>query len=364
MLPLSKEISRGLLRTLWKLTLLIIAAFLLYKIRSVFVYLLLALILTLISNPIVCFLKDKCKFSKNLAVSSTILLFLILLLGFLSMFYPLIKTQAENLSQEGFKHLETDINQLFINIENTLTSFGFSIDITTINPLTKLLNEETLKTFIHYIFTFIGETSVGLGATFFITFFFLKDKAVFQYQFKKYILPDEHTDRILETLNKIEKLLSRYFIGLSIQLIIFGFVCYLLLLIVGVKTAIVIALISAILNIVPYVGPLVGNVLASVFTLLSFIGEDFSTVALPKAITVCIGYIVIQFLDNNFLQPYIFSSSVKSHPLEIFLVILISGLLGGVFGMIIAVPLYTSLKVMIKELFPDNKIVRLFTKDI
>lgn len=364
MLPLSKEISRGLLRTLWKIALLFIAAFLLYKIRSVFVYLLLALILTLIGNPIVDFLKSRCKLSKNLSVSLTIIVFLLLFLGFFAMFYPLFSTQLEHLSKGGFAHFENNFEQLAKDIQSTVSSFGLTIDITTSNPMSRFIYEDSLTKLVNTFFTLIGELSVGLGATLFITFFFLKDKAVFQYQFKKHILPDEHTDRIIETLNKIEFLLSRYFIGLSIQLLIFGAICYILLLFVGVKTAIIIALISALLNIVPYIGPLIANVLASLFTLLTFIGDDFSNIALPKAITVCIGYIVIQFLDNNFLQPYIFSNSVKSHPLEIFLVILISGLLGGIFGMIIAVPVYTSLKVILKEFMPENKIVNLFTKDI
>ena len=280
------------------------------------------------------------------------------------MFYPLIASQVENLSQEGIKHFEDDFNTLLGDIETTLASFGFQLDLTSKNPLSKLLTEEKLSLYINSALNLMGEVPVGLGATFFITFFFLKDKTIFLYQFKKYILPDDHTDRIMTTLAKIEHLLSRYFIGLSIQLLIFGFACYILLLVVGVKSAIVIALISALLNIVPYIGPLIANVLASLLTILTFIDQDFTSVVLPKAITVCVAYIIIQFIDNNFLQPYIFSNSVKSHPLEIFLVILVFGFIGGVFGMIIAVPFYTSLKVILKELLPENRIVHLFTKDI
>lgn len=364
MLPLSREISRGLLRTVGILSLLAVGAFLLYQIRSVFIYLLLAIILTLIGNPIVCFLKDRCKLSKTLAVSLTLVLYLLLLMGFLAMFYPLILTQAENLSQEGLKHVENDINQLMADIQRGFASFGVDINLSQLNPMAHLINEDTLGTIINGFFSFVGEFSIGLGATFFITFFFLKDKSVFIYQFKKYILPDDHTDRIMDTLLKIEQLLSRYFLGLSVQLVIFGTICYIVLLLVGVKSALVIALLSAILNIVPYIGPLVANVLASLSALLTFMGDDFTGEALPKAITVSVLYILIQFVDNNFLHPYIFSSSVKSHPLEIFLVILIFGLLGGIFSMVIAVPLYTSCKVIVKELLPDNRVVQLFTKNI
>ena len=77
-----------------------------------------------------------------------------------------------------------------------------------------------------------------------------------------------------------------------------------------------------------------------------------------------IGFVIGQLVDNFFSQPYIFSNSVKSHPLEIFLVIIIGGLLFGVTGMIIAVPGYTAIKVILKEFLSENKIVKSLTKNL
>jgi predicted PurR-regulated permease PerM len=79
---------------------------------------------------------------------------------------------------------------------------------------------------------------------------------------------------------------------------------------------------------------------------------------------VLIGYSLTQVIDNNLTSPFIFSKSVNSHPLEIFVVILISGFVSGIVGMIIAVPFYTSLKVIFKEIFPENKIIQIITKNI
>ena len=95
----------------------------------------------------------------------------------------------------------------------------------------------------------------------------------------------------------------------------------------------------------------------------SFIGADFSSIILPKTIYVMIGFCVGQMIDNFFSQPYIFSNSVKSHPLEIFIVILASGTLIGPVGMIIAIPLYTTFKVISQEFLSENKIVKSLTKD-
>ena len=127
---------------------------------------------------------------------------------------------------------------------------------------------------------------------------------------------------------------------------------------------IVIAFLCAILNIIPYIGPLIASILAAILTMMSNLGGDFQTQVFPLVIYVLIGFWIVQVIDNNVSQPLIFSKSVSSHPLEIFLVILIAGFLFGIVGMIIAVPSFTILKVIAKEFFPENKIVRLLTKNI
>jgi len=101
-----------------------------------------------------------------------------------------------------------------------------------------------------------------------------------------------------------------------------------------------------------------------ILSMTSNLDADFSSVILPNTIYVMIGFIIGQLIDNFFSQPYIFSKSVKSHPLEIFLVIIISGTLFGPIGMIAAIPFYTSLKVILKEFLSENKIVKTLTKDI
>jgi predicted PurR-regulated permease PerM len=143
------------------------------------------------------------------------------------------------------------------------------------------------------------------------------------------------------------------------------FICYItVLLIFGVPNAFIIGFLCAILNIIPYIGPLIASVLAAVLTMLSNLGSDFQTEILPTTIYVLIGFWIVQIIDNNIFQPIIFSKSVKSHPIEIFLVILCAGFLFGIVGMIIAVPFFTILKVIGKEFFPANKIILAITKDI
>ena len=109
---------------------------------------------------------------------------------------------------------------------------------------------------------------------------------------------------------------------------------------------------------------MVGGVLMLTLTMSSFLGESFSEVILPKTTYVMIGFIIGQLVDNFFSQPFIFSKSVKSHPLEIFLIIIISGILFGVAGMIVAIPAYTAIKVILKEFLSEYKLVSKLTQDL
>jgi predicted PurR-regulated permease PerM len=165
-------------------------------------------------------------------------------------------------------------------------------------------------------------------------------------------------------MERIKGLLSRYFIGLLFQISIL-FVFYTLILIIfGIPNAVTIAFICALLNLIPYLGPFIGGLLMIFLTMTSNLGADFAQEILPKTIYVFIGFFIGQMIDNFFSQPLIFSNSVQSHPLEIFIVIIIGGLLGGPIGMIIAVPFYTALKVIFKEFYAHNKIVQALTKNI
>ena len=100
----------------------------------------------------------------------------------------------------------------------------------------------------------------------------------------------------------------------------------------------------------------------SFLTMTSYLGQDFSSVVIPKTLYVIVGYIIAQLIDNFVSQPYIFSSSLKSHPLEIFLIILTGGILFGISGMILAIPFYTVIKVFVKVFFSHNNIIKKLTK--
>jgi predicted PurR-regulated permease PerM len=360
----SNELSKGILKAFAILLAVALAFLLMYKISTVIIYVIISIVFSLIANPVVLFLKNKLKFNNTVAVITTLVLFLTIIAGFFIMFVPLIINQGENLSLLNINSLEKNYENVVQNLSHYLEDYN--IDILKIINSTNIqssINFKFIPEFFNSLINTVGNFGMGLASVFFISFFLLKDRTNFFTVFK-FILPKNQKNQVLTSIDKITHLLSRYFIGLLIQLLIIFILNGLVFILFGVSNAFTIALLCAILNIIPYVGPLIGMFAAAVLILISGISGDFINDAVPTTIYVLIGMFVVQLIDNNLSQPIIFSKSTKSHPLEIFLVILISGILFGIVGMIIAIPTYTVLKVIGKIFFPQNVIIKVLTKDI
>ena len=358
----AKTLSIGIIRAIGILVLVSLSLYILYQISTVIVYIIVSLIFTLIASPIVKFLKRKLKFKNTLAVVTTLLMFIMMLIGFILLFVPLIINQVDKLSLLDIDSLKENYTTVIDQLTAYFSKYNINLSkIVDSSSMIKNIDFNFVPNLVNGIINVLGNISVGLVSVFFITFFLLKDKSYYFSSFKS-LLPDSKKDKIVDSVRKSNDLLSRYFIGLMLQLFVVFILYLIVLLIFGIDNAFVIALLCAILNIIPYLGPIISTVLAAILTMISNIQGDFSTEIIPTTIYVLIGFFAVQFIDNNFSQPIIFSKSTDSHPLQIFLVILIAGYLFGIIGMIIAVPLYTVLKVIAKEFFPNNTFVKLITK--
>jgi predicted PurR-regulated permease PerM len=360
----SKLISNGILRAIAVLTAIVVLGYFLLLIQSVLIYIIIAAIIALIAKPMILFLRKKLKFPNTLAVISTMVLFVGLILGITGMFIPLVIEQGESLSLLKTKGLEENIGNLITQANEYFTSKNIDI-LSELQGADVFASLKSIPNLLNSIVGALGSFSVGLFSVLFISFFFMKDSKMFKSALLT-LMPKGTEDRFSHSLEKINDLLSRYFIGLVIQITILFVIYTIILLVIGVSNAVVIAFLCALLNIIPYVGPLISAFLMIVLTMTSGLGQDldFQAEILPKTVYVMIGFIFAQVVDNFASQPIIFSKTTKSHPLEIFLIIIIGGLLAGPLGMIIAVPSYTVLKVILKEFISDNKIVSSLTKDI
>ena len=199
---------------------------------------------------------------------------------------------------------------------------------------------------------------VGLFSVIFISFFFLKDEFLFD-KIVASLVPDRIEDKILKALDDIKNLLSRYFGGVLIEMLGVALLDFLLLWGVarlGVGAALGIAFIAGLLNIIPYVGPLIGEAIGVILAVILKFGAGVGLIVLALMLTT-------QLIDNFVYQPLIYSTSIKAGPLEIFIVLLIAGTLGGVVGMLAAIPAYTVIRVIASRFFHHLKPVKRLIPD-
>ncbi len=360
----AKEFSYGILRAIAILLGVFLLLFFLYRIQSVIIYIAIAAVISLIGRPAVIFLRDKFRIPNKVSVIIVLLLVVSIFIGLIAIFIPIVVEQSKNLGQIDMDAFTRDLNELNTQINNYL-------GVDEINIIEGIKQTEFLRNFdisaipgyLNSFFGIIGAGIIGIFAIIFISFFLLKDSKLMLNSILVFANKG-HEDKFQRVFNKIKILLSRYFVGLTLQIAVLFVLYSILLSIFEVNNPIAIAFICAFLNIIPYLGPIFAGMLISLFVISSNLGADFQTIILPQLAFVMSGYIICQLIDNFINQPLIFGASVRSHPLEIFLIILIAGLVFGIMGMVVAVPLYTALKVIAKESLSEYKIVKRLTRDL
>jgi len=186
-----------------------------------------------------------------------------------------------------------------------------------------------------------------------------------------FLAANDQDPKVRKAIDESSGLLIRYFVGLTFQVLIITALTTVVLKFLGIKSALLMAFCFAVFNLIPYIGPIIGNFLGVLIVISSNLdetgkivglsGEGFYESMLPKIITTIVVFLVIQILDNLIFQPNIFSKSVKAHPLEIFIVVMMGAKLGGVGGMVLAIPAYTVLRVLLKVFFSEFEVVKRLT---
>jgi predicted PurR-regulated permease PerM len=185
----------------------------------------------------------------------------------------------------------------------------------------------------------------------FITFFFLKDG----YRIKKFIIqsvPNRYFEMSLNLLYKTNQQLGNYIRGQLLVSSIVGTLSVIALYSLHVPYFFVIGVMAGLANMIPYFGPIVGALPA----ILVAVVENGS---LGSVLGIVIAFAMIQLLDNVLISPVIVSRSVQIHPLLVIIVILVGSNVGGIFGMLVAVPTFAVAQVIVKELIWSFKHYRL-----
>jgi predicted PurR-regulated permease PerM len=180
------------------------------------------------------------------------------------------------------------------------------------------------------------------------------------------LVPVDYENEVTHAMLSIKKLLMRYFLAIILDMLVIFVLTTIGMTILGLgfQHALVLGLVGGIFNIIPYVGPIISIIFGMLIGILTHADANFYTEIMPLLGWMLLVYVIINILDATLVQPFIFSNSVKAHPLEVFLVILTAGTLAGVPGMILAIPSYTVIRVIAKEFFHNFKFVKKLTKNI
>ena len=175
----------------------------------------------------------------------------------------------------------------------------------------------------------------------FVTFFFLRDASIIQ-KTALQMVPNKYFEVTVSVIEKIENTIGRYLRGLLLQSTFVALVAFICLSFTDINYALLIALFTGIANTIPYFGPFMGLTAGSMVAIAQT--GDFSLI---PGVFIAMG--ITQTADNLILQPVIFSKSSQTHPLIILFVVLIGAQLGGIVGMLIAIPLMTIIWVTLKH---------------
>ena len=332
---------------------------------------LIAGILSFIGHPLVNLI-DKIKIGKrkmphSISASFTLILMIVIITIFTMLLAPVISEQATVIANIDFVKLESYMSKPLANFETFLSDNQIiredqTLDVMISDRIKEFVDMTTIQNAFGGIIGFAGSLFIGLFSVIFLTFFFLKDETLFFNAILLFV-PDEYDEKASRILTRIREGLSRYFIGLSVEIFTMMLLIFLGLKIMGVENALLIAFLGGLMNVIPYVGPIIGTLIGVFITTETGLSTEVYDAIPSMALTVMTVFLIANMIDNFALQPIIYSNVVQAHPVEIFLVILIAGSLAGVLGMIFAIPSYMLLRIILSELFDGYNITDKLTNN-
>jgi len=334
-------------------------------------YIVISLIIVLLCSPIKRILRrlhfKKIRIGNSLATALSLTLIAGILFGLFAVMFVPLSEQIKAISSLDAAQFE-QFNETLGSVDNLLKEYGVleaneSLEEIITNTAMNYIRNINIPSVFNNFFGLLGSLFLGVFSVLFISFFLLKDFARFG-RAAVNMVSSERQSNVMKILERSKTLLSNYFMGLFFEILIITGLQYVILILLGVPHALLISVICGILVIVPYIGVVIACVLGCAIGALSVFtagGDMNMTLVVWKVLGTVI---FCRLLDSFFLLPYIASKSVKAHPLEIFIVVLLSGSLAGITGMMLGIPAYTVIRIVAQELFGDNNFVKTFTKSL
>lgn len=344
--------------------------------KNVLIYIVAAFVVSLIGRPVMKLLRRIKIKGKSAPDWLLAVLSIVVIIGFLALIVtqliPMVSSIVKDASAlQTSSYFESNpIDKLNEWIIGLFPNVGPDFDIAAVllGKVKELVDFSKVSGIVGSVASVVSSLFVALFSVVFISFFFLKEEGLFE-RIICALVPDRHESNVRKTLNDIKELLSRYFVGLVIEMLGVAVVDFLGLWLIArldVSYAIGIAFIAGLLNVIPYVGPLMGEAIGVIFAVVLKLGTGagLDVNLWMFALIVLVIMLAAQLVDNFIYQPLIYSTSIKAHPLEIFIVLLMAGHIGGTVGMLVAIPAYTVVRVVAIRFFYKYKVIQRLVPDL
>jgi predicted PurR-regulated permease PerM len=310
----------------------------LYIERDILTPFILAAIFAYVFNPLINLFSRYLKFPRSFSI---ILVYIILIFSVIYIGNILTRElirESENIRQivvNYIAYLKDNLNSLPNVIQPYVSSF-------TEFPKPQV---ETLGLTAFPVFSLAFSGIINFFVFVFATFFFLKDNEKLTEKILLLIPQDERIE-VSALIKKVNNVLSKYLRGQIILIICLTIILFIAFSLLGVKNALTISILSALAGIVPMIGTIAAIIVGTFVIVLSG-GVHALQLGLVETILLIVGvYYSAQLIQDYILAPFILGKAVKLHPLVILFAALAGGNLGGILGLVLAVPVAATLKII------------------
>ena len=321
---------------------------LLYFAQGILIPIAFSVILAFLLYPVCDFFETKLGFPRILGIISTYLLVVILFTGIGWFFGAQMMSLFKNIQSFG-EEIRSLITNVIETIDDEWLGPGLSISDLYKNGSSNLISSST---------SFLGKT-LSSSTNFLVysalivvyTFLFL----LYRTSFKVFILnrfSGEKEEKVSQILMSIRQVAQKYFYGLFMIIIILGILNGVGLLLIGIDYPFLFGFLAALLAIVPYIGTFIGGMLPTFYALI-----NYDSIWMP--VLVILLYTGIQTIEGNILTPNIVGSQVSLNPMVALVALITGGVIWGIAGMVLFIPLTAVLKVVFDHIEPLQPFGRL-----
>ena len=336
---------------------LIIIVLMAWYFSDILLYIIIAAVLSILGRPMTRFLMlrkiGRFRINSTVAAITTLLVIVLIVTGFLMTIVPLINNQALMISEIDTLEVSEYFAVFLTNVHDLLVAYNIipkdqSLHAYIEQQLVGLVQMINITGFFGSLINTTGSILMGIFIVLFLSFFFLQDNQMLKNAILA-VLPDKYATDLKRVLSESRVLLTRYLLGIVLELVSMITLITLGLSIFGIRNAIIIGFLGGLMNVIPYLGPIIGATIGIILGIISVLSFGDYDQIMSTSVIILLTFSVSNLIDNFFLQPMIYSKSVKAHPIEVFLVIIMAGKLAGIGGMILAIPVYTVVRLIVRQ---------------